>query len=102
MKADLNLEPQDTDVIAKRVVDILKPILIQNSKSDNDRIFDAQGLADYLKVNKSWIDKQVQLKYIPYFKCGKYNRFKKSAIDKWIDNETIRPLQPLQVIKNRG
>ncbi len=97
------LEPQDIEAITNQLIEKLKPYLNQNIKMrGEDIVFDAQSLADYLKVDKSWVDKQVQLKSIPYFKCGKYNRFKKSAIDKWIDTETIRPLQPLQVIKSRG
>ena len=93
------LESQDIQMIATTVVALLKPLLKSHSKVEDDRIFDAQGLVEYLKVDKSWIDRQIQLKNIPYFKCGKYNRFKKSAIDKWIESETIRPLQPLQVLK---
>ena len=41
------LEPQDIEEIARRVVDILKPLLSGKGKSRNYHIiYDVQGLAD--------------------------------------------------------
>lgn len=86
------LENDDIKAIAQTVVEMLRPILSGkgNSRSD-DVIFDVPGLAEYLKVDDSWVYKQVSLKTIPYFKNGKYTRFRKSAIDKWIDSQTVKP-----------
>ena len=63
-----------------------------------DNIFDVKQLACYLKVDESWIYKQVSLKAIPFFKCGKYTRFKKSEIDRWVESETVKPIPPLKMV----
>jgi excisionase family DNA binding protein len=84
------LEAEDIQAIVKEVIRQVKPLL-KNDKTE-DVIFDVSGLAEYLKVNDSWIYTQVSLKAIPYFKSGKYLRFKQSAIDKWIDSQTVRTI----------
>ena len=99
----LNLEREDLKSISKDVADTLKPLLKNNKKNgDRDIVFDVKGLSGYLKVNESWVYNQVHLKTIPYFKCGKYTRFKKSNIDKWIDSETIQAVPALLLVNNRG
>jgi excisionase family DNA binding protein len=91
------LEPQDIEAIALKVVEMLKPFLKGKGKAqEEDVVFDVPGLAQYLRVDPSWVYKQVSLKNIPYFKNGKYTRFKKSAIDKWIDSQTVRPIPHLK------
>jgi excisionase family DNA binding protein len=98
------LELQDINSIAQRVAELLKPILSGNNKVKEDVIFTPETLAKYLQVNTSWVYKQVSLKSIPYFKSGKYTRFKKSAIDKWIETQTVRPavrpILPLRLVKS--
>lgn len=99
----MKLESEDLKQITEALIEGITPFLMNNKKSNvEDTIFDVHGLAEYLKLPKSWIDRQVQLKTIPYFKCGKYNRFKKSAIDKWAEQRTIRPISPLEIVKHRG
>jgi excisionase family DNA binding protein len=89
----LNLEQEELKLIAKDVADELKPLLkITKKSSDSDIVFDVKGLAEYLKVNDTWVYKKVQIKEIPYFKCGKYPRFKKAKIDKWIEEKSIKPV----------
>ena len=95
-------EPQDIQSIASAVAEIIKPMLTRNIKQEKgETIFDVKELAEYLKVDESWIYNKSHLREIPHFKIGKYIRFKKSAIDKWIESETIRPLQSLQVLKTK-
>jgi excisionase family DNA binding protein len=91
LKADL--EPQDIEAIAQRVSELIRAILF-NVKRPNDKevIFDTKGLAEYLHINSSWINKQVSFKAIPYFKMGKYNRFKKTEIDRWTESKSIKPI----------
>ena len=98
----IELEQNDIEGIAIRIVTMLKPYLKGNNKTaSEDMIFDVQSLSEYLKVDDSWIYKQVSLKTIPYFKCGKYTRFKKSRIDKWIEEESIQPIPPFSQVKHR-
>ncbi len=61
------LEETDIEVIAQRVVELLKPMLSGNVKQDNeDRIFNKKQLAKYLGVDVSWIDKRVSYNEIPF------------------------------------
>jgi hypothetical protein len=85
----INLEQEDLKLIAKDVSETLKPLLKNSKKSgDRDIVFDVKELSGYLKVKDTWVYNQV--KTIPHFKLGKYPRFKKSTIDKWIDSKTIQ------------
>ena len=97
MKAEL--EQNDIELIAQQLADKLKPLLCNSSKQTNDTVFDVKQLAAYLKVDKSWIYNQVHLHQIPYFKCGKYTRFKKSVIDRWIEQAHVEPIPTVGLIK---
>ena len=96
MKTQFELE--DIKAVASTVVEFIKPVLcVCSGKKSEDSNLGVKDLAIYLGVNQSWVQKKVALKEIPYFKCGKYNRFRKSAIDKWIEAETVRPIPPLKI-----
>lgn len=94
------LESKDIEAIAQRVVEVMRPVLSNNSKQkDEDVIFDVKGLSEYLKVDTSWVYKRVSLKSIPHFKVGKYTRFRKKDIDKWIESQKIPSLTHLKLLK---
>ena len=97
MKSEL--EHNDIELIAQQLADKLKHLLCKSSKQTEDTVFDVKGLAQYLKVDKSWVYNQVHLKTIPYFKCGKYTRFKKSVIDRWIEQAHVEPIPTVGLIK---
>lgn len=72
--------------IVEKVVEKLEPILKQNAKSIDDELMDVNGLADYLKVKESWVYEKVHTKKIPFQKAGRFPRFRKKDIDKWLEN----------------
>ncbi len=78
------LEPQDIEAIVNGVIEKLKPIIAGNNKHEDDTIFDVDGIAGYLKVKKQWVYEKVHNNGIPYYKVGKYPRFRKSKIDEWL------------------
>jgi len=96
-------EPRDIEVIAQKVVDLIKPLLSNSHKQESEieSIFTVETLAKYLQVDQSWVYKQVSLKTIPYFKNGKYTRFRKREIDRWIDSQMLNPIPPLKILRNR-
>ena len=99
----IEIEPQDIEAIAQRVTELVRPMLSNARMSEEkDHIFDVKGLSEYLNVDSSWIYKKVSLRAIPYFKTGKYSKFRKRDIDKWIESNTARPIPPLKMPKNRG
>ncbi len=75
------LEAEDIQAIADRIVEVLRPLLPAVKQEDD--IFNKKELSQYLKVNVSWIN--TNLYALPHFKAGKYVRFKRSLIDRWIE-----------------
>jgi len=97
------IEPQDIEAIAQKVSELLKPLLSRIEKADDkDAVFDVKGLAEYLCVDSSWVYKQVSLKTIPFFKTGRYTRFRKAHIDRWIETQTTRPIPSMRLVKKGG
>lgn len=78
----LALEKNDIQTLAMEVAELIKPLL--SAKDNEDKpFFDVPALALFLCVEESWIYSQVHMKKIPFFKFGKYVRFKKSEIKEW-------------------
>jgi len=93
MKAELTLPQELVSEIVDRLFEKLKPLLLGNGKQEEDVIMDKKGLAKYLNVSESTINKLVSNKQIPYFKIHQGQsggvRFFKRNIDKWISRHTI-------------
>lgn len=102
MKLQLDI-PEDLVVaVAKAVAAELKPLLATKPKEE-DAILSPDQLADLLGVSKGWVYEQAALKAIPYHKLGKYLRFRRSAIDRWVDSASVPasgpPSKPLRVVR---
>lgn len=87
MKTELEL--QEIEAIADKVIEKLKPIICSGDKYEDDIIFDVQGLANYLRVSKAWIYERTHLKEIPHLKIDGQLRFRKKDIDKWLNTYNI-------------
>lgn len=88
MKSEL--EQQDIQAIAEKVVELLKPYLSQKADRQEDTILDVPGLCKYLHVTPKWIHERTHLKEIPYIKLSnKQLRFRKKKIDKWLETLEI-------------
>lgn len=97
------IESQDIEAIAQRVSEIIKPMLNHSvGSNEKDVVFDVRGLAEYLRVKESWVYQQVHTHSLPCFKVGKYPRFKKAQIDKWMESKAVRPIPALTAVKRRG
>jgi len=112
----VTLEAEDIELIVTKVIEAIRPLLVSNNEHSNghseDRVFDKKGLAEYLNVSMSTINKLVSNKQIPHFKINHGSsggvRFYKRDIDKWIQRQTIPDINPLQrkryvdnLLKNR-
>lgn len=95
----VEIEPTDTQSIAEKVLELIKPYIVRNGNDGNDeeRIMDKKELAAYLGVDLSWIDKNIHI--LPRFNVGKYVRFKRSKIDKWIDTISKTPSPMLSLVR---
>lgn len=77
------LEKEDIEAIATELLNVVKPLLKNNGEVD-DVIFDVKGLAEYLRVEESWVYQKIHTGDLPHYKVGKYPRFRKSKIDEWL------------------
>ena len=103
MKIELTLPDDVLEAISTEICHELK-VFPHVDKKPEDTIFDVQGLAKYLIVTNQWVYDRVIAKGIPYFKVGRYNRFKKSAIDKWIEAQSVPSVpssRPFQVVRGQ-
>ena len=44
-------------------------------------------LAQYLKVSRSWIYKRICLKEIPFTRVGRFFKFDREEIEKWLNSK---------------
>jgi excisionase family DNA binding protein len=88
MRAEFTFPDDLAEAIAQEVVATLKPLLTAR-KGEEDSILTPDQLAALLGVTKGWVYEQAALKAIPYHKLGKYLRFRRSAIDKWVDSAAV-------------
>jgi excisionase family DNA binding protein len=86
----IEFEPQDIELIAQRVVDLLKPAITTKKEKVDAMVFDVKSLAEYLKVSPHWIYERTHLKQIPHIKVRGFLRFSKKDIDKWLDAFAIK------------
>jgi len=99
----IELELSDIQAIAQQVIKAIKPILAKN-KPEDDTLFDVEGLAKYLIVDLPWIYQNQ--KSLPRFKVGRFVRYRKKEIDKWLESQRIPATQdrlnrppPLKLMK---
>ncbi len=101
MKIEID-DLQLVDAIVDKVVKRLGPLLKQFSESNDDELMDVKGLAAYLKVKESWVYEKVHTRQIPFQKAGRFPRFRKKNIDKWLDNPYSFLHVPISRSKRKG
>jgi excisionase family DNA binding protein len=52
-----------------------------------DRLLDAEAVAEMLGVPKTWIYEQSRKGLIPTVSLGRYRRFRREAIEAWIEEQ---------------
>jgi excisionase family DNA binding protein len=57
---------------------------------DNDTIFTITELAEYLKISRSTLYKLAQEGKLPGNKVGKHWRFRKQAVDRWLEDKNVK------------
>jgi excisionase family DNA binding protein len=86
------LDSEDLEEIASRVVEKLKPLISGNGKqAGEDALITIDEAAAFLKTSKEQIYQWVNnarhgLGNFPYLKAGKLLRFSKSAVLKWLES----------------
>jgi excisionase family DNA binding protein len=95
VKAELTLDTQElVRHITQEVVKAITPLLVK-AKGEEDTLLTVKTLAKYLGVSDQWVHERVHLHEIPFIKMGKFPRFRKSDIDRWLDTLKTPPIHPL-------
>jgi len=95
LRAEVNIDTQEiVKEIAQEVVKAIRPLLVKNNTID-DTLFSVETLSKYLSVSTQWVYERVHMKEIPFIKMGKFPRFRKSDIEKWLDAQKIPSINTL-------
>lgn len=54
--------------------------------SDGSSLMTVADVAAYLSVKPSWVYEAVRSKALPHFKIGNHLRFRREAIDTWLND----------------
>lgn len=101
----MKIEIDDTQLIndiVEAVVERLEPLLKQSPKTNDNELMDIKGLAEYLKVKESWVYEKIHTKQIPFLKAGRFPRFRKKNIDKWLENPYSAASRAYRPLKKEG
>jgi len=95
VKAELTLDTQELILqITQEVIKAITPLL-DKGKAEESTLFTVKTLAKYLGVSDQWVYERVHLHEIPFIKMGKFPRFRKSDIDRWLDTLKTPPIHQL-------
>lgn len=83
------MEPEDIAAIATAVAAQLTPLVAVERGEPARDVMDVSEAAEYLRVEESWIYKQAQYKAIPYTKVGKYLRFRRKDLERWLTEQAV-------------
>lgn len=81
----MSLEKMISEMVAETVREILSEIK-EDIVSDIGPVLTVQEAADYLRMSKSWVQKE--LKHIPHFHLGTRLLFNREDLDSWRLNKT--------------
>ena len=75
------LEKEDLTAMAKEFSKLLVPLFKKTKQgSGKDTILNLKELSEYLNVPDTWVYRQTCEHNIPYYKLGRYLRFKNGTI----------------------
>jgi excisionase family DNA binding protein len=87
MKATSNGESRGVSIAGAGKM--VNPLTMKSSKEQADQILTVPMLAEYLLCHPSTIYRLLKNKRIPGFRVGSDWRFRRSAIDQWLNKATI-------------
>ena len=82
-------------MIAAAVAASLKPHFAARKPEPPDPVLTVKQLCEYLQVTKQWVYERASLGEIPVTRAGKYLRFRKSAIERWLESQSTLATSPL-------
>ena len=58
----------------------------ETTPAGGDRLLTAEEVADLLQVSKGWVYEQIRRDSMPHIRLGRYVRFRRSAVERWISS----------------
>ena len=52
--------------------------------TDDDKLLTAGEVADLIRVTRAWVYAETRRNAIPHLRLGRYVRYRRSAIEKWM------------------
>ncbi len=85
----MKFEPEElnqlADAVSVKVLQRLKPLLSnKDNGKDRSNLLSVEDLAEYLGVEKDWVYSHI--KEIPHFKVGRFPRFRRKDVDRWLES----------------
>tara|TARA_B100000315_G_scaffold138699_1_gene127773 strand:- start:9576 stop:9884 length:309 start_codon:yes stop_codon:yes gene_type:complete len=94
VKAEFSFNSEElVKTITNEVVKAIKPLL--SDKKQEETLFTVTTLSEYLCVSKQFLYERISMNEIPFFKIGKFPRFKKTEIDNWLESQKIPAINHL-------
>lgn len=104
MQTNVRLESEEIEAIAQQVASHLEPMIKNGlkAKGAGEPLLDVPELATELRVKPDWIYKKTADRSIPFIKVGRFIKFKKSEIDAWLVEQSVRPLSSNPVTRHHA
>lgn len=101
MKLELTITEEHIQQIADAIIERILPAMVKRAGAaqQDDALMNIAELAQYMKVDESWIYTRTGQQRIPFIKKGKYLLFRRSEIDKWLQQDAVKPLSPFTGIR---
>jgi len=100
MRGEFHIPEAFVDAVAEAVVKRLRPmihglgVLVEN----DDGLMSLKELAEYLGVSKDWIYQRTAKNEIPFGKVGRFVKFRRSEIDRWLSTRSVPAVTPLSAL----
>lgn len=72
-----------------------EPLGSPTSDGGTDQVLTADEVAALLRVTKGWLYAETRAGRIPHLRLGRYVRYRRSAIERWLDGLEQGSLRPL-------
>ena len=97
MRVELNIPPELVSAIAEEVVARLRPLLAARKEAAGvEVLMGVAELGKYLgSVSRDWIYQRTAGNEIPFVKVGRFVKFRRSDIDRWLAKQSVPAVAPL-------
>lgn len=86
---------RDSLRIEIEIPEVVFDAIAAKNPEPTDAIWTPERLCEHFQVTRQWLYERVSLGEILVVRVGKYLRFRKSAIAKWVESHSVPATSPL-------